>query len=678
MMRNNGAGEQVERVSALEAECLRLKAELALERNARHALSESTPGMVALKDTRLVYRSVNSAFCRFAGKDEDEIIGKTDDELFAKEEADLLRTGDKAVLSALNSEIHECTVTCAFGSEALQVIKSPLFDDDGRVTGLLCRMRDIDNGTKDEKRMRLKAEAFDHIAHGISIAESRTGTILACNRAYADMQGMDIGEIEGKLILDMYHPDAKERLQQYFSHIATKGDFCYEVELFRKNGALLPLQLDVVRFHGRDDGIQYQVATLKDISERRTAQKALYENERKFRTVVESAPVGLYIQAGGCYAYLNPAALDMYGASDSQEMLGHPILERIHPDFRTQVAERTSILNDLQEAVDSMEYVHLRCDGTPFDVEVMAVPLLYEGQHGAVVFVRDITERKRIEVERNKLEQRLFHTQRLESLGILAAGIGHEINNPLNFIRLNCSALKENINDFLTIINEYRRLIEKAGHSVLSTEDRLAIAEKEKELAINTIANEVPQIFADSSRGFDRMSSIISNLMRLAYHSTIDQRRLFDVNQEIGEALAIANNKYRFIADVEEKLEIVPLVNGNPEQINQVLLNLIINSTQAIESQKKSSKGKITIHTWHDDDNVYCSVADDGPGISVEARSRIFDPFYTTKEPGKGTGLGLSISYDIIVSKHKGSLSYDCPEKGGTIFTMAIPITSEE
>ena len=678
IMRNNGREEQVERISVLEAECLRLRDELSLERSTRLAMFESTPGIVSFKDNRSVYRQVNSAFCRFIGKEAHEIIGKTDDHLFAREDAELLRAGDTAVISTLTPETHECIVNGFSGSGRLQVIKTPVFDDDGRVTGLLCRMRDADAEEKAEKQMRLKAEAFDYISYGLSIAESRTGTILACNRAYADMQGMKVMDIEGKLIRDMYHPDAKEQLEQCFSQIAMTGDFCYEVEWFRKNGMLLPMQLDVVRFQGRDDGIQYQVATMKDITERRNAEKALNENERKFRTVVESAPVGLYIQADGCYAYLNPAALAMYGASDAHEMLGRPILERIHPDFRAQVAERTSILNDLQQPVDAMEYVHLRCDGTPFDVEVMAVPLLYEGQHGAVVFVRDISERKRIEVERNRLEQRLFHAQRLESIGILAAGIGHEINNPLNFIRLNCSSLKENINDFLTIINEYRRLIEKAGHSILSTEEKLALADKEKELAINTIINEMPQIFTESSRGFERMSAIISNLMRLAYPSTTDQRRFFDVNKEIGDALAIANNKYRFITNVEEKLEKLPLVNGNAEQINQVLLNLIINSTQAIESQKRGSKGRITIHTWYDDDNVYCSIADDGPGISAEARSRIFDPFYTTKEPGKGTGLGLSISYDIIVNKHKGSISCDCPEDGGTVFTLSIPITQKQ
>ena len=108
--------------------------------------------------------------------------------------------------------------------------------------------------------------------------------------------------------------------------------------------------------------------------------------------------------------------------------------------------------------------------------------------------------------------------------------------------------------------------------------------------------------------------------------------------------------------------------------INRGALNLIMNSVQSIASQKKHSKGKIIIHTWHDQDNLYCTMADDGPGIPAENRSRIFDPFFTTRMVGKGIGLGLNISYDIIVNKHKGMISFECPETGGTVFTLRFPL----
>jgi len=107
--------------------------------------------------------------------------------------------------------------------------------------------------------------------------------------------------------------------------------------------------------------------------------------------------------------------------------------------------------------------------------------------------------------------------------------------------------------------------------------------------------------------------------------------------------------------------------------ISQVILNLILNSAQAIKSQNRSTPGTITIRTWATSESVLCSVSDDGPGIPEEVRGRIFEPFFTTKEQGKGTGLGLSISYDIVVHRHKGSITADSSAEGGTVFTMTLP-----
>ena len=149
--------------------------------------------------------------------------------------------------------------------------------------------------------------------------------------------------------------------------------------------------------------------------------------------------------------------------------------------------------------------------------------------------------------------------------------------------------------------------------------------------------------------------------------------RRFNINQGIEDTLVIAKNEYKYSAKVETDLGSLPDVRCFPEQLNQVFLNLIVNSTQAIETKHGAGKGEITVRTWQTEKHVCCEIADNGPGIAPEIQSRIFEPFFTTKDPGKGTGLGLSISYDIIVHKHKGELSVDCPETGGTVFLIRIP-----
>jgi two-component system NtrC family sensor kinase len=149
---------------------------------------------------------------------------------------------------------------------------------------------------------------------------------------------------------------------------------------------------------------------------------------------------------------------------------------------------------------------------------------------------------------------------------------------------------------------------------------------------------------------------------------------LFDINNAIRESLVIAKNECQDVATVVLHLEELPQVMCDPSMINQVLLNLIINSVHAIKSQNRISPGTIEIKTWATSENVFCSITDDGTGISEEVRMRVFEPFFTTKELGKGTGLGLSISYDIVVHKHQGSISAECLPEGGSVFTFSLPL----
>jgi signal transduction histidine kinase len=146
----------------------------------------------------------------------------------------------------------------------------------------------------------------------------------------------------------------------------------------------------------------------------------------------------------------------------------------------------------------------------------------------------------------------------------------------------------------------------------------------------------------------------------------------FNINTGIEDTLVIARNEYKYIADVTTDLGDLPEIRCLPEQLNQVFLNLIVNSAQAIKSLSRPERGQITIRTWQDETDVFCEIADNGPGVPADIRNRIFEPFFTTKPPGQGTGLGLSICYGIIVEKHQGALSVHCPESGGTIFSIRI------
>jgi len=335
-----------------------------------------------------------------------------------------------------------------------------------------------------------------------------------------------------------------------------------------------------------------------------------------------------------------------------------------------------------------------------------AMPDAFDGEESAllmaladnlaygITMLRNDAERKRAEqkllqlnktleeriAERTKeleiTHQQMMLQEKLASIGQLAAGIAHELNNPLNFIKINFAAQQENFADLLILVNEYRALaktFEATGCAPLSELQKLR--QMETELSIERLLDDSVNIFTESKNGFERITTIINSMRSFSNRDVTDKKILFDINSGIRDTLIIARNEYYNGADIETMLDELPLVHCHPEQINQVVFNLIVNSAYAIASQKRSRNGKITIHTWFDSQNVYCSIADDGPGIPQEILPHIFEPFFSTKDPGqgKGRGLGLSICYDIITHKHNGTFSVDCLPEGGTVFIITLP-----
>jgi len=288
--------------------------------------------------------------------------------------------------------------------------------------------------------------------------------------------------------------------------------------------------------------------------------------------------------------------------------------------------------------------------------------------------VWDIVAKKIAEEQEKVLQGQLQLSKKMEMIGQLAAGLAHEINNPVNFITINAANLENNFDDVRELVGSYRRIIDKIEAGSEVGDDVRELREKERSLEVDVLLKEIPETLAESQKGVERITTIIRSLRNYSFKDITDTLRLFDINKSIRDALVIAKNEYNTIATLDLQLGEIPQVFCNPSQINQVVLNLLVNSAHAIKSQKKSSPGKITIKTWPGDDCIFCSISDDGPGIPEAIRDKIFSPFFTTKKPGEGTGLGLSISYDIITNKHQGSISVDCPPEGGTIFTLSLPL----
>ena len=286
----------------------------------------------------------------------------------------------------------------------------------------------------------------------------------------------------------------------------------------------------------------------------------------------------------------------------------------------------------------------------------------------------DIVAQKSAEEMAKKLQDQLQQSTKMEMIGHLAAGIVHEIKNLLNFLMINQYTLKDDFDDLVEFVGFYRRIIEKVDALPAVAKEIELLREKEQAIALDDLLRNISQTLENSNDGIERIKTISQGLQNYSFKNVTGQFCLYDLNKAIHEALLIGKSEYRSVATIALQLENLPMVLCDPSQINQVLLNLIINSTHAIQSQNRNSFGKIEVKTWATAESLFCSVADDGPGIPEEIKERIFEPLFTTKERGKGTGLGLSISRDIIVKKHHGTLSVDSSPGGGTIFTFSLPV----
>jgi two-component system, sensor histidine kinase and response regulator len=282
----------------------------------------------------------------------------------------------------------------------------------------------------------------------------------------------------------------------------------------------------------------------------------------------------------------------------------------------------------------------------------------------------DITQQKNLELER-------VQTQKLESVGRLAAGVAHEINTPVQFVSDNIDFVRTSMTEMAAVIQAYRHLkvaVQSAGD--IPQAARLA-ADAEKAADLDFILDNAPNALASSLEGLGRIATIVRSMKEFA-HPDKAQQALADLNQAIRSTLVIANNEYKYVAELDAQFADLPLVPCYLGEVNQVILNLLVNASHAVADVVKDSgtRGKITVRTRLDGNEVEISIGDTGTGIPEAVRDKIFDPFFTTKEIGRGTGQGLAIAHNVIVNKHRGTLRFETECGKGTTFFIRLPVSA--
>ena len=410
--------------------------------------------------------------------------------------------------------------------------------------------------------------------------------------------------------------------------------------------------------------------------EREESHRQLLERTRQleltneqYRALLESTsavPWELDDGTGAC-RYIGAQVERQWGWAPESFQQNSFLFSCVHPDDRpafAQALEETVASQDVtvecRLRLKSEKYIHIR-----------SIMRHAPGEKGRIVrgISLDITTQK-------KLESELYQAQKLESVGRLAAGVAHEINTPVQFVNDNCYFLRDAVAQVGEVVRAYREVIAAVADGQMTVEqarERAAAAEEAADFAF--MSENMPTAVERALEGLERVASIVRSMKEFS-HPNQGAMSSSDLNAGIRSTLTVARHEYKYVADVETRLEDLPPVVCNIGEFNQTFLNILVNAAHAIEAAVAGTgrRGLITISTRRDGDSVLISIQDTGGGIPEAIQDSIFDPFFTTKEVGKGTGQGLAIARTVIVDKHHGSLTFESVPGVGTTFMIRLPL----
>lgn len=492
-------------------------------------------------------------------------------------------------------------------------------------TRRLIRLEDVRSGLV--QKLQTSSEQFqtvrDTSPDGLWFLDG-FGRIQWVNEAYCRISGYGRSELLGQPV-DMVEvlerpEDTARRIRSIKA--ATGGDR-FRTRHRAKDGHFIDLEVTASYIPSKDQIVVF----LRDITEELLSAQRQIESEARFRRLFEDSPAPMYIRHDARIIQANRAISILLEADSPEALVGLPVTDIVHPDFHGRVAARIQAISDLKHPAPPLEEIYRTLGGREVWVEVQAVSLdLPEGQ-SVLVFAQDLTERRRAREERRKLEGEIQHAQKLESLGSLAGGIAHDMNNVLAAILGMASLLQTKASEDESLQRSLRTIEKAAG------------------------------------RGRD----LVKGLADFA-RKDLQEARILDLNALVREELdlLVRTSRHRFAFEVglEEGL---PPILGEPSTLGSAFMNLCVNAFDAMPKG-----GTLGVRTFTEGPSVVLEVSDTGEGIPAEILPRITEPFFTTKPAGRGTGLGLAMVYGTVKS-HGGTLDIQSKVGEGTRITLTFP-----
>ncbi|MDX1252966.1 MAG: PAS domain-containing protein [Gammaproteobacteria bacterium] len=421
----------------------------------------------------------------------------------------------------------------------------------------------------------------------------------------------------------------------------------------------------------------------KDIEERNKVQENLIRTSGRLQYLIDNTPAIIYssVPSGDFKITFVSENMTRVLGYETEEMISENDFwfNHIHPDDVSHVFEKLPYL--FEEGQQTYEYRFRHKNGSHIWVHD-TLRLVHDNEEGKVLEIvgsmTDITERKKIEHALNEekeqqkslisqlqeAQSQLLQSEKMASIGQLAAGVAHEINNPVGYVSSNLGSLSKYIEDIFKVVDAYEK-----AEPILDSDRQIleGIRSIKKDVDIEFLKVDVMELIKESVGGVRRVKEIVQDLKDFSHVDEAEWQTV-DLHKGLDSTLNIVHNEIKYKAKIVKEYGDLPLVECLASQLNQVFMNLLVNAAHAIEE-----RGIISIRTGTKDDQVWVEVSDTGKGIPPENLNRIFEPFFTTKPVGKGTGLGLSLSYGIVM-KHGGNFEVQSEVGKGTNFKVWLPV----
>ena len=640
--------------------------------------------VVISPDGRLI--TVNKATIDTLGYSSEELIWKPMHVLFAdsydetgleKNPFDKVTQDGKSLFDYLadGDVIHNIETTLVKrNGETIPVLLSGsvLHNSAGEVTGAVCVAQNLTDRKQVEAKLNTLLVAVEQSPASVVITDFE-GTIEYVNPKFSEVTGYAAEEAIGKNPRILKSGKWPAHLYTEMWEKLRSGEvWTGEFENRKKNGEIYWEAASICPIEDERGRITHFLAVKLDISDRKLAEDQLRYAHDQTRKLLESIPLVLItLEKKNIVTDWNIEAENAFGIS-AADAVGRE-LECL--DIEWEKGELLYLITQCRRGGETTSKPEMRLNSSERGVRFFNVVLAQIGNielagDRLLLIASDVTEQR-------VLQSQVAQTQKLESIGELAAGIAHEINTPTQFVSDNTRFLQSAFPKIHTVLDEYKKLLDacRNGSNALDLLD--GIEEKVKKAKIDFLLEQVPEAISDSLEGLERVAKIV-RAMKDFSHPGEEDMCAADLNKAIESTVTVARNEWKYVADVEldldPELPPVPCVLGD---FNQVILNMIVNAAHAISEalpERNCEKGKITVSTRYCCNEAKVSISDTGIGIPVENRIRIFDHFFTTKQVGKGTGQGLAIAHSVIAERHKGKITFETEVGKGTTFIIHLPL----